>query len=121
MPFPATITLTINAVAKVLTRNNQDNFGSEYQYNGATESIVLKIRHSVDNVDGDGLVMKRHNVFVEHVVFPTPVAAMKKFTATCTIRQDRYSGIVESVDLGKALNVWLAAATNFADLGAGGN
>jgi hypothetical protein len=121
MPFPATITLTVNAIAKVLQRVNQDSYGSEYQLNAATESLNLKIRHSKDSPDGDGLVMVRHNVFVEHVIFPTPTTAMKKFTATATIRQDRYSGVNESVDLGKALNVWLAAATNFADLGAGVN
>lgn len=119
--FPSTITLTINAVAKVLNRVNQDSYGSEYQYNGSTESINLKIRHSKDSVDGDGLVLKRHNVFVEHVVFPTPTASMKKFTYTVTVRQDQFSGTAESVDLGKAVNVWLAAGTNFADLGAGVN
>lgn len=119
--FPATITLTINAVAKVLNRVNQDAYGSEYQMNGALEGIVMKIRHSSDSKDGDGLILKRHNVFVEHVVYPTPTTAMKKFTATVTIRQDQFSGTAESVDLGKALNVWLAASTNFADLGAGVN
>lgn len=119
--FPATITLTINTIAKVLNRVNQDAYGSEYQYNGALEGIVMKIRHSQDSPDGDGLALKRHNVFVEHVIFPTPTAAMKKFTYTATVRQDRYSGTVESVDLGKAVNAWLAASTNFADLGAGVN
>lgn len=81
----------------------------------------MKIRHSVDSKDGDGLILKRHNVFVEHVIFPTLVSVMKKFTYTATVRQDKFSGTTESVDLGKAVNVWLAASTNFADLGAGVN
>lgn len=119
--FAATITLTINAVPKVLERINQDSYGSEYQLLGATELVNLKIRHSNDSVDRDGLVMKRHNVFVEHVVYPTPVAAMKKFSFTATLRHDQYSAPVNSVDLGKAINVWLATATNFADIGAGAN
>lgn len=119
--FAATITLTIATVAKVLNRVNQDSYGSEYHLNGATESINLKIRHSTDSVDGDGLVMKRHNVFVEHVVYPTPTTAMKKATFTVTIRHDKFSDPLNSVDLGKAVNVWLAAATNLADIGAGIN
>lgn len=119
--FPSTITLTVNAVAKVLNRVNQDSYGSEYQLNGATESFNLKIRHSTDSVDGDGLVMKRHNVFVEHVVYPTPTTAMKKESYTLTVRHDKFSDPTGSVDLGKGVNVWIGTSTNFTDLGAGVN
>lgn len=119
--FPATITLTVNSVDKILNRVNQDNYGSEYQLNAATEAFVLKIRHSDDSVDGDGLVMKRHNVFVEHVVFPTPTTAMKKETFTVTVRHDKYTDPNGSVGIGKAVNAWLGTGTNFADLGAGVN
>lgn len=119
--FPATITLTVNTVAKVLNRVNQDNYGSEYQLNAGTESINLKIRHSADSRDGDGIVMKRHNVFVEHVVYPTPTTELQKSTYTVTLRHGSFSDPADSVNLGKALNVWLAAATNIADIGAGVN
>lgn len=119
--FPATITLTVNAVAKVLNRVNQDNYGSEYQLNAATESFNLKIRHSIDSRDGDGLVMKRHNVFVEHVVYPTPTTAMKKETVTVTLRHDQFTDPVGVGDITKAVNVWLGTGTNIADLGAGVN
>nr|UJQ85276.1 MAG: hypothetical protein 2 [Leviviridae sp.] len=119
--FPATITLTVNTVAKVLNRVNQDNYGSEYQHNGATESFNLKIRHTNDSRDGDGIIMKRHNIFVEHVVYPTPTTALQKSTYTTTLRHGEYDGPGPSVDLGKALNAWLATGTNFADIGAGIN
>lgn len=119
--FPATITLTVNAIAKVLNRVNQDSYGSEYQLNGATELYNLKIRHSTDPVDGDGLVMKRHNVFVEHIVYPTPTTAMKKDTVTVTFRHDKYNDPTGVVDIVKAVNVWLGTTTNLADLGAGVN
>jgi hypothetical protein len=119
--FPATITLTVNAVPKVLNRVNQDSYGSEYQLNAALESYNLKIRHSTDSVDGDGLVMKRHNVFVEHIVYPTPTTLMKKESYTLTVRHDKYSDPTGSVDIGKAVNVWIGTSTNFADLGAGVN
>lgn len=119
--FPNTITLTVAAVAKVLNRVNQDGYGSEYQFNGATESINLKIRHSTDKVDGDGLVMKRHNVFVEHVVYPTITTLMKKETVTVTLRHDKFSDPTGVVDVTKAVNVWLGTGTNLADIGAGVN
>lgn len=119
--FPATITLTVDTIAKILNRVNQDNYGSEYQLNGATESYNLKIRHSTDSVDKDGLVMKRHNVFVEHVVYPTPTTAMKKETITVTLRHDQYSDPIGIVDITKAVNAWLGSGTVLADLGAGVN
>lgn len=119
--FPSTITLTIATVAKVLNRVNQDSYGSEYQLNGGTESINLKIRHSNDSPDKDGLVMKRHNVFVEHVIYPTPTVAMKKYTYTVTLRNDQFSDPTGSVDLSKAVNVWAGTASNLADIGAGVN
>jgi len=119
--FPSTITLTIATVAKVLNRVNQDSYGSEYQLNGALESINLKIRHSADAADGDGIVMKRHNVFVEYVIFPTLTVAMKKATFTVTLRHGAFDDPLSAIDLGKAVNVWLATATNLADIGAGIN
>jgi hypothetical protein len=119
--FANTITLTINAVAKILQRVNQDNFGSEYSFVDGTESIVMKIRHSTDAADGDGLVLKRHNVFVEHIIFPTVSTLMKKATYTSTFRIDRFGVPSQGSDLGKAVNVWIASGTIAAELVAGVN
>lgn len=119
--FPATITLTVATVAKILNRVNQDSYGSEYQLNAALESLNLKIRHSIDKADGDGMIMRRHNVFVEHIVYPTPTTAMKKATYAVTIRHDKFSDPLTSVDIAKAVNVWLGTGTNLADIGAGVN
>lgn len=119
--FPATITLTVNAVAKVLNRLNQDNYGSEYSLVDTLDTWNLKIRHSTDTLDGDGLVMKRHNVFVEHIVYPTVTNLMRKDTYTVTLRSDSNQSPASMVDIGKAVNVWLAAATNMADIGNGIN
>nr|UJQ85828.1 MAG: hypothetical protein 2 [Leviviridae sp.] len=121
--FPNTITLTINAVARVLIRNNQDNYGSEYQYFGALESVVMLIRHSVDQVDKrSGQVTKRHNVFVEHFVYPTvafPQGIIN--TSTLTMRHGQFTDPVLSADLLKAVNSWAGTSTNIVDLAAGTN
>lgn len=119
--FANTLTLTIGASAKVLNRVNQDAGGSEYTLSSATESISMKIRHSIDKIDGDGIVMKRHNVFVERIVFPTATALMQKYTATATFRHGRFDDPNGSADVMKALAAFLAATTNAADLAAGVN
>lgn len=110
--FANTLTLTIAGNARVLTRNNQDNFGSEYQYSDALQSIVMKIRHSQDNPDNDGISSKRHNVFVEHIVYPTPTVAMQKCTATVTMRHGKFDNPANAAELFKALAVLLAASSS---------
>nr|UJQ85009.1 MAG: hypothetical protein 2 [Leviviridae sp.] len=110
--FAATLTLTIAGNARVLNRVNQDSYGSEYSYSDATQNISMLIRHSVDSVDKDGMTMKRHNVFVERTVYPTPTAAMQKCTATVTMRNGKFDSPVDTADLFKALAVLLAASSS---------
>jgi hypothetical protein len=110
--FANTLTLTIAGNAQVLNRLNQDSYGSEYQYVDALQSITMKIRHGVDTPDSDGVSMKRHNVFVEHVVYPTPTVAMKKYTSTTTIRNGKFDDPVGAADLVKAVHVLLAASSS---------
>lgn len=119
--FPATITLTIDAVPFVLNRVNQDGYGSEYQYNGALSSIALKIRHSTDNVDKDGLTMKRHNVFIERVVYPTATTALVKETFTFTMRNGQYQDPADVANLAAAAHTWLGTSTNTLDIASGVN
>lgn len=79
-----TLTLTINAIAKVLVRVNQDNFGSQYQLKSATESIVMKIRTSTDT--NKGQLFDRHNVEVVHTVYGVAPAPDKVYTCSMTFR-----------------------------------
>lgn len=110
--FANTLTLTIAGVATVLNRVNQDAFGSEYQFTDALSSVSMKIRHSLDNPDKDGISMKRHNLFVERIVFPTLTVPMKKFTSTVTMRQGKFDDPVGTSDLLKAVNVLLATSSS---------
>lgn len=82
--FANTLTLTVNAVAKVLTRVNQDNFGSEYRLTTGIESYVLKIRHSKQT--SAGVTFQVHNLMVEHKVFATLTEQEKVLTASITLR-----------------------------------
>lgn len=71
MAFGATLTITVNSVAKVLNRINQDNYGSEYLLRGPTDEFRMKIRHSKENPKPDGSRLDRHNVELTHTVFKT--------------------------------------------------
>lgn len=120
--FASTITIVIApSTNRVLNRVNQDSFGSEYQYSDANEAISMKIRHSQDNPDSDGLIMKRHNVFFERVVFPTPTAAMKKYSFTATVRHDRFSDPQAAATGADGVCDWLIAGTTLAELVVGVN
>lgn len=109
--FAGTLTLTIAGTGYTLQRVNQDSYGSEYQFSGTTDAVNLKIRHTLDSVDGDGIEMKRHNVYVERVVYPTPTATMKKQSFTFTMRGGKLEDPVPMADVAKAALTWLSAST----------
>jgi hypothetical protein len=83
--FANTLSVTIDAVAYSLLRNNQDNFGSVYQYKDGTRIITMRVRHSTDKVAG--IDVNRHNVTLEHRIFATPTTAERYFTCTATLRE----------------------------------
>ena len=90
--FNNTLTLTVNAVDKVLRRINQDNFGSLYRFTSAdgSEIIEMKIRHGVDQtLDGP---VNRHNVYIERTILATPTSAKKYWSVTSTFRDLTGSG-----------------------------
>lgn len=106
--FSNTLTLTINAVAKVLTRVNQDSYGSEYTLVSDTELIRMQIRHTTDKqATGDVL---RHNVYIERTIFATPSTTEKYFSVTGTLRSRLGSA---PTDL---LNMWVGFSTLMATL-----
>lgn len=120
--FPPTITINVaTGQDRVLNRLNQDAFGSEYGYSDANEGISMKIRHSTDSVDKDGIAMKRHNVLIERVVYPTPIKRMEKYTATTTMRAGSQNDPALCASLMKGLLTWENTGTNLADLSVGVN
>lgn len=100
--FANTLTVTINAVAKVMTRLNQDNFGSVYGFTDATESIRMTIRHSLDkNTKGNNNL---HNVFIERTIFATPTAVEKYWACTVTLRDRVGSGPTDLLQFWQGFN-----------------
>lgn len=102
-----TLTLTVNSVAKVLVRINQDNYGSEYRLLSATEKYTLKVRHSSQK--SGTRIFDVHNVLVEHVVFATPTVAEKTMTVSSTLRGEVGTDPAALDYLSDALGVLVAA------------
>jgi hypothetical protein len=71
MSFGSTLTLTVNSVAKVLNRINQDNYGSEYYLRSTLDEYRVKIRHSKEKANPDGTQLDRHNIEVTQIIYAT--------------------------------------------------
>lgn len=83
--FANTLTITIDGVAHVLTRVNQDNFGSQYTKKTALDVMSLQFRNSVETVkNGDNT--DRHNMFFEHRVFATTLVPERLYTMSAVLR-----------------------------------
>lgn len=95
-----TLTVTLNSVAKVLTRVNQDNFGSVYRLRSATELITLQIRNTEEKATIKAPAIERHNMFFEHTVFATPTTAAEYYSVSAVMRMYTVS---DPVKLGYAV------------------
>ncbi len=80
-----TLTVTINSVAKVLTRVNQDSFSSEYRLSSATELLVLKIRNTTER--SLGFPMERHNVDLSWTTHATLTEPEKFYSVSQTFKK----------------------------------
>lgn len=75
MAFSATLTFTVNAVAKVLNRINQDKYSSEYLLRTGTETWQAFIRHTKETPRGSAVTFDRHNIELIHTIAATPTTA----------------------------------------------
>lgn len=109
--FANTLTLTVNSVAKVLTRLNQDNFGSTYSLKSATDQWTLRFRNATENTRK---IEKydRHNMFVEYVVFATPTTTEKRYTISSTLRMKFDSDPAYLAFIATAFNVLMNAQSS---------
>jgi hypothetical protein len=116
MAFGATITVTVNAVAKVLNRINQDNYGSEFYLRSSTEEYRLKIRHSKEAVQADGRWFDRHNIELTHTVFAVGAAPAITRIASSTFRVLNNDDLTPAGYLTAALIDYVDSGTVQADL-----
>lgn len=78
-----TITVTVNAVAKVLTKINQDGYSAEYLLRESTGKYSLKIRHSKDKAQANGVQYDRHAADFQYTIFAA--GAVPEFYRRCYV------------------------------------
>jgi len=81
--------VTINAVAKNLTRINQDKYSSEYLLRTATEEFRLNIRNSSYTDKKRGVIIDRHNAELIHTVFPVAPATLSTVRKVYTVIENQ--------------------------------
>lgn len=119
MAFGDTVTITINSVAKVLKKINQDAYSSEYLLRETGKEFNLLIRHSRDKVLVNGFPQERHNVTFSEVNYPDAdgLGGYRRQIGT-TILSDRtdvvadfqlfgvgFAGFLTSGNIGKLLDL----------------
>lgn len=113
----ATLTVTINAVAKVLTRIADDGYSSEYLLRGTLDEFRLKIRHSsYTDAKRGGKVVDRHNVELTHTVYPVSpatISTVRKAYIIC--ENDSTDGLTEPLNFDNGFIAFLTSA-NVTDL-----
>lgn len=101
--FADQITITINAVAKVLNRINQDTYSSEYFLRTATDDFRLKLRHSTYVNKLTTKTVDRHTAELTQTVYavaPTTSNTIRK--AYSVLENERADGVTDPLnfDLG---------------------
>lgn len=117
--FADTLTVTVNGVAKILTRINQDNYCSEYVLRTALERFSLNIRNTkyTDSKRG-GVEVHRHNFELVHEVFPVAPATKSLIRKSYTVIENEstdastdqlnfvlgFGGLLTAANVTKVLN-----------------
>lgn len=103
-----TITLTWNALSKVLNKINQDNYGAEYYLEDGTRRFTLSVKHTIPAKGKPG---ESHLVRLDVEVYDANGVLLRTSSAWSVIRTD--TGIQdqeESEDAAEALVAFLTAA-----------
>lgn len=113
---PLVITLGgSGGTAKTLPKINQDAYGSEYYLRESTQEFRVKIRHSQEAIRKDGVILQRHNIEFNHVVFGVAPAPDIIRQVYLVLRNSKQDDATEVGKLGTALSYYMDA-THFGDL-----
>lgn len=104
------ITLTHNAVARVLSKINQDNYSSEYLLVTSTDEFRLKVRHSKESAKAGVVPFERHNIEFSVTTFGTPTVAEAIHIASYTVRTRKGTDPAAALLASKAMVGWLSDA-----------
>jgi len=105
-------TVTVNAVAKVLARINQDGYSSEWLLRSSTEEYRLFIRNSTRTDKSRGVAIDRHSVELRWTVFPVAPATRSFIRrAYMVIENEQGDTLSDPINLATALCNYLSAGS----------
>lgn len=103
------ITVTINAVAKILKKINQDQYSSEYLLRETTGEYRMKVRHSTDKALTRGEQMDRHNVELTVTSFGVAPDDGYSVIVSSTLRNPQRIAATEVDQISDGLADWVKA------------
>lgn len=103
-----TITITHNAIARALSKINQDNYSSEYMLRTATEEFRLAVRHSLESVAKTSALppFERHNLELRVTTFATATTPETTNIFSVVIRSRRGTDPAATLLTAKAAVAW---------------
>nr|UJQ85733.1 MAG: putative coat protein [Leviviridae sp.] len=103
-----TITVTHNAVSRVLSKINQDNYSARYRLQTATDEFLIDVRHSTESLPkGSALQpIERHNIEFRVTTFATATVPELVQIYSATVRTRRGSDPAAALLAAKALTAW---------------
>nr|UJQ85390.1 MAG: putative coat protein [Leviviridae sp.] len=105
--FADTITITINAVAKVLNRINQDGYSAEYFLRDTSDEFRLKIRHTSYTNKTNGRLTDRHNVEFVQTVYPVdPEIVNTVRKSYIVLENERDDGVTDPLNFDLGFVAW---------------
>lgn len=100
MSFGSSLTVTINAVPKVLTRTGNGPGQSQFMLRETGVEYLLTIAHSKESgVMGDGYPMERHMMRLRKTVFAVPGTSPEKVSESYIILRSQKSSDLASDEL----------------------
>jgi hypothetical protein len=109
MAFPDTFTVTVNAVAKVLTKINSGNpLETLYRLRGTLDQYDLRISHKTFTDKTRGTV-NRHGMELIHTVYPVSPSVIPTIRKTYTVFEETPTDVV--ADVQKFDEAFVAALT----------
>jgi hypothetical protein len=87
--FADPLTITVNGVAKVLAKINQDGYSSEYRLLTNVDEFRLTLRNATYTDKKRGAVIDRHTAQLTHTVFPIAPATMSTVRKTYTVIENQ--------------------------------
>ncbi|DAD50018.1 coat protein [ssRNA phage Zoerhiza.2_5] len=105
-------TVTVNAVARVLIRINQDAYSSEWLLRSNTDEFRMFIRNTTRTDKARGVAIDRHNIELRWTVFPVAPATRSYIRrTTITVENEQGDTLTDPVGVAVGLCNYLSASS----------